>query len=184
MKAFLLPLLLAAVAAHATDARLKAGTFEPPRMAPDFSLKGSNGSELKLANYRGKVVALGFGFTHCPQICPTTLSTLAKARRNLGAAGDGMQVIYVTVDPQRDGPEQMRSYLATFDKSFVGGSGTAEQLATVQEEYGVAAKKAGKGFDHSSFVYLIDRAGQLVALTPYGRSADDIAHDVAILLKK
>ena len=184
MKAFLLPLLLVAAAAHAADGKLKSGTFDPPRMAPDFSLQASSGGDLKLANYRGKVVALGFGFTHCPEICPTTLATLAKARRKLGPTGDGLQVVYVTVDPQRDGPEQMRSYLANFDKSFVGGSGTADQLARVQEEYGIAAKKVGKGFDHSSSVYLIDRAGQLVALSPYGRSADDIAHDVAILLKK
>jgi protein SCO1/2 len=184
MKALLLSLALLATAAHAAEGRLKAGTFDPPRLAPDFTLTGSDGLELKLSRYRGKVVALGFGFTHCPEVCPTTLATLARARRKLGAAADAMQVIYVTVDPQRDGAAQMRRYLANFDKSFVGGTGTPAQLERVRTEYGVAALKKKDGIDHSSFVYLIDRDGRLRALSPYRSSADDIAHDVAILLKK
>jgi protein SCO1/2 len=183
MKALLLSLLLVGAAAHAADGKLKAGTFDPPRMAPDFSLEGSDGTKLRLSEYRGKVVALGFGFTNCPEVCPTTLATLAKARRKLGASADGLQVVYVTVDPQRDSPQQMRSYLANFDKSFVGGTGTAEQLAKVRSDYGIAALRKADGIDHSSFVYLIDRDGRLRALSPYRTSADDIAHDVAILLK-
>ena len=183
MKALLITLALLATGAHAAGGALKSGTFDPPRVAPDFTLSGSDGTAVSLKEYRGKVVALGFGFTNCPEVCPTTLSTLAKARRKLGASADGMQVIYVTVDPQRDSPERMRTYLAAFDKSFVGATGTEQQLAKVQGDYGVGAKRVGTGFDHSSFVYLIDRAGRLRALSPYGRSADDIAHDVAILLK-
>ena len=112
MKALFFAVAMLASTAYAADGKLKSGTFDPPRMAPDFTLAGSDGSELTLKEYRGKVVALGFGFTNCPEICPTTLSTLAKARRKLGASGDGMQVVYVTVDPQRDSPEQMRKYLA------------------------------------------------------------------------
>ena len=171
MKFLLLPLILLG---------LKGGVFDPPRAAPDFSLDGSDGRALELSRYRGRVVALGFGFTHCEYVCPTTLSTLAKARKKLGAAGKDVQVVYVTVDPERDSPEQMRGYLAGFDPSFIGATGAPDRLKKVREEYGIVAS----GKDHSSFVYLIDRAGKLRALMPYGHSAEDIAHDMAVLLKQ
>jgi protein SCO1/2 len=183
-------LILLASAVHAADGKLKAGVFDPPRQAPDFSLSGSNGSELELSRYRGKVVLLGFGFTSCAYVCPTTLSTLAKARKKLGPSGNDLQVVYVTVDPERDSPAKMRSYLSSFDASFIGATGTPEQLGNVRRAYGVVATKvkgkdpADYSVDHSSFVYLIDREGSLRALMPYGHSADDFAHDVAILLKK
>lgn len=188
--AALLASLWLAGAAHAADGKLKAGTFDPPRAAPDFALRGSDGAELSLGRYRGKVVALGFGFSHCPEICPTTLATLAKVQKRLGAGRPDFQVIYVTVDPERDSPERLRTYLTAFEPSFIGGTGTAQELGKVREAYGIfAARKLGKdparyAVDHSSFVYLIDREGSLRALVPYGRSAEDIAHDVAILLKK
>ena len=189
MRALLFAMAMIASAALAADT-LKAGTFDPPRAAPDFSLKGSDGTELQLSRYRGKVVVLGFGFTHCPEVCPTTLAMLAKARKKLGASGDDLQVIYVTVDPQRDNPERLRSYLAVFDPSFVGATGTHDQLDQVWHDYGIAVtvirsrNPAVYGIDHSSFIYLIDREGKLRALSPYGRTAEDVAHDVAILLKK
>jgi protein SCO1/2 len=175
-----------------SDVELKAGVFDPPRAAPDFSLKGSDGGELKLSRYRsGKVVVLGFGFTHCPEVCPTTLATLAKARKKLGSSAGGMQVVYVTVDPQRDDPGRMRSYLAVFDPSFIGATRHARGAGQGGGRTMVSSRRRWKGkgpedygFDHSSFVYLIDRAGSLRALSPYGRGAEDIAHDVAVLLKK
>lgn len=170
----------------ADDATLRAGTFSPPRVAPDFSLRGSDGQELTLARYRGKVILLVFGFTSCPQVCPTTLATLAAARQKLGASASEVQVVYVTVDPARDDPERMRTYLAAFDPTFVGGTGSEEQLAAVRAGYGVMAQKvtgeSGAGFVHSSYVYLIDREGKLRALMPYGQSSDDFVHDVGILL--
>src|SRR5262245_15779632 len=100
--AALLALLLAAASSAADEPQLKAGVFEPPRAAPDFSLQGSDGKALKLSTYRGKVVILEFGFTTCPDVCPTTLAALAKARKLLVAAGKDVQVVYVTVDPERD----------------------------------------------------------------------------------
>jgi protein SCO1/2 len=160
--------------------------FEPPREAPDFTLSGSDGAELQLSRHRGKVVVLGFGFSSCPDVCPTTLSTLASARRKLGARASGVQVVYITVDPERDDAERLRTYLAAFDPGFLGGTGSAEQLAAVREEYGIAAKRrttgAGYAFDHSSYTYLIDREGKLRALMPYGSAPDDYVHDVRILL--
>jgi protein SCO1/2 len=167
---------------------LKAGVFEPPRDAPAFSLRGSDGAELTLARFRGKVVIVGFGFTSCPDVCPTTLATLAGARKQLGADAEGLQVVYVTVDPERDDVERLRTYLAAFDPTFVGGTGTAEQLEAVRKEYGIAATRlatpAGYGFSHSSYTYLIDRGGKLRALMPFGHSSEDYAHDVRILLAR
>jgi protein SCO1/2 len=167
---------------------LKAGSFSPPRQAPDFSLHGSDGNELRLSNYKGKVVLLGFGFTSCPDVCPTTLATLAQTRRKLGAAASDVQVVYITVDPERDVPARMKQYLASFDPTFVGGTDTAQHLEAVRKEYGILAQKKTYGGDytyaHSSYVYLIDRSGNLRALMPYGHVPDDYVHDLQILLQE
>jgi protein SCO1 len=167
---------------------LKAGTFDPARPAPDFNLLGSNGGELKISNYRGKVVLLAFGFTSCTAVCPTTLNTFAVARRRLAAAAADVQVVYITVDPQRDDCARLKKYLGAFDPTFVGGTGTEQQLAAVRKNYGVSAERQILGdsytYEHSSFTYLIDRRGQIRALMPYGHSPDDYVHDLTVLLKE
>jgi len=185
--ALLATLGFAAAAADAAEEKaLKAGVFDPPRPAPEFSLRGSDGAELKLGRYRGKVVILEFGFTSCPDVCPTTLAALARARKQLGPKGEELQIVYVTVDPERDDPERLREYLAAFDPTFIGGTGTPEQLEAVRREYGIAATRVTLGssyaFSHSSYTYLIDREGRLRALMPYGHAPEDYAHDVEILL--
>jgi len=184
-------LLLASVAATASASAgaapaLKAGVFEPPRPAPEFSLRGSDGAELTLSRYRGKVVLMSFGYTHCAAVCPVTLATLAEARKSLGNAADAVQVIFVTVDPERDDVARMKTYMAAFDASFVGATGTPEALAAMRRSYGVTARKQGTSdgyvMDHSSSIYLIDRTGKLRAQMPYGHSAGDFVHDVKLLL--
>ncbi len=184
----LLCLALLAHAARAAEGALKAGVFEPPRAAPELTLAGSDGSELTLGRYRGKVVVLAFGFTSCADVCPVTLGTLASARKQLGTDASDVQIVYVTVDPERDDAERMRAYLASFDPAFVGGTGAPERLAAVRKEYGIAAEKvkaaSGYAVTHSSFTYLIDRAGRLRALMPYGHPAEDYVHDLRILLKQ
>lgn len=186
--ALALPLLLAIGLDAVGEPALKAGVFEPPRAAPGFALSGSDGAELTLARYRGKVVVLAFGFTSCADVCPVTLGTLASAKKQLGAEAGQLQVVYVTVDPERDDAERMRTYLASFDPSFVGGTGAPERLEAVRKEYGIIAEKvkAASGYSvaHSSYTYLIDRAGRLRALMPYGHSADDYVHDLRILLEQ
>ena len=173
--------------AQATEVpALKAGVFNPAREAPDFSVLGSNGAELTLKRYRGKVVVLGFGYTHCADVCPVTLAVLASAQRKLGTLGSQVQVIYLTVDPERDNPERLKQFLAAFDPTFIGGTGSAEQMASVRNSYGVTAEKHGSGADygvaHSSFVYLITPDGKLRALMPYGHKAEDFVHDISVLL--
>jgi len=184
-----LSLLLAIEAPGAgAAAAFKAGTFDPPRPAPDFSLQGSDGNELRIDRFRGKVVLLAFGYSSCTEVCPVTLATFAQARRKLGAGAADVQVVYVTVDPQRDVPERLKKFLGGFDDTFIGGTGTEAQLAAVRQEYGVTARKLsnenGYSYAHSSFTYLIDRRGQIRALMPYGHSADDYVNDLTILLRE
>jgi protein SCO1 len=170
----------------ARPGEMRAGAFDPPRAAPDFALPGSDGSEVMLSRYRGKVVLLTFGFTYCAAVCPTTMSTLAQARSKLGKAADDVQVIFVTVDPARDDAASMRTYLAAFDPTFIGATGEPDVLAKVREKYGVTAVKQGTGPDyamaHTSSIFLIDRAGRLRAMMPFGHDAVDFVHDVRILL--
>ena len=161
---------------------MRAGAFDPPHAAPEFALRGSDGSEVTLARYRGKVVLLTFGFTHCAAVCPTTLATLAQARSGLGEAADSVQVIFVTVDPERDSAGHMQRYLAAFDRSFIGATGAPEVLAAVRRKYGVTAVREGTGPDyamaHTSSIFLIDRAGKLRAVMPFGHDAADFVRDV------
>jgi protein SCO1/2 len=181
-------LAFSATFAAAGTPPMKAGVFDPPRQAPDFSLPGSDGHELRMSHYQGKVVLLAFGFTSCTEVCPTTLNTLAVARRKLGRAAADVQVIYVTVDPARDVPPRMAKYLQAFDPTFLGASGTEQQLAAVRGLYGISAEKKTVGRDytyaHSSFTYLIDRKGRIRALMPYGHGPDDYVNDLTILLKE
>jgi protein SCO1/2 len=172
------------------QSQLKSGVFEPPRAAPDFSLPSSRDAQFTLSQQRGKILVLGFGFTNCPNVCPMTLANLAQVNKNLGVLASQIQVIYVTVDPERDNTARLGEYLAKFNADFIGISGSAEQLSNVRQAYGIIAKKElkknGMDYDvhHSSYIYLIDRAGLLRALVPFGKTADDITHDIKILLQE
>jgi protein SCO1/2 len=180
-------LLSACVAVAAASApAFKAGVFDPPRQAPDFSLQGSNGQELRLSQYRGKVVLLAFGYSRCLSVCPITLHTFAQTLRQMGTAAAGVQVVYVTVDAQRDTPAKLKAFVGSFDPRIMGGTGTEKQLAQVRKDYGVSATRIPDGnsymYDHSSSIYLIDRVGRIRALMPYGHTPDDFANDLRILL--
>jgi protein SCO1/2 len=168
----------------------KSGVFEPPRAAPDFELQGSHGSPLSLAQFRGKVVIVQFGFTLCPSVCPVTLKNVTEALRLLGPRSSDVQLVFVTVDPQRDTPERLREYLDFFDPRYRGVTGTEEQLEAVNQLYGVEATRAvseneklGYEMHHTSSIYLVDRAGLLRVLVPYGKAPKDIAHDLDLLLE-
>jgi protein SCO1/2 len=181
-------LWLALSTASAEEA-LKAGVFDPPRPAPDFTLPASTGGAFTLSSQRGKVVLLAFGFTNCPDVCPTTLAVLARMHEELGPLADEVQVVFATVDPERDTAPAMRDFLAFFDESFIGITGTPDQMADLRKAYGISAQRVDDGqggyrVHHSSFVYLIDRAGLIRALAPFGQGAEDFTHDVRILLQE
>ena|SRR5689334_3642750 len=156
--------------------------------APSLKLAGTDGRPLDLANYHGKVVLLAFGFSNCGEVCPITLATLAGARKKLGDESAGVQVVYVTVDPERDTAAQMKKYLAAFDATFVGGVGTRAEIDLAQKSYGISSSKkvnpdGSYTIGHSSSIYIIDRAGGLRAVMPYGHPVDDFVHDLKILLR-
>jgi protein SCO1/2 len=167
---------------------LKAGTLSPVMPAPALALHGSDGKPLTLERFRGKVVLLAFGFSNCGEVCPITLATLAGARRKLGDAAANVQVVYVTVDPERDDAAQMKKFLGSFDPTFVGGVGSRAEIDLAQKSYGISSVKnmnpdGSYTIGHSSSIYLIDRAGGLRAVMPYGHSSDDFVHDLKILLR-
>jgi protein SCO1/2 len=190
----LAPIAVAGLLGARSD-RMRAGVFEPARPAPEFVLRGSDDTRLTLGRFRGKVIVLEFGFTHCPKICPVTLATLTHVFRELGPEARGVQLIFVTVDPKRDTVTRLREYLGIFNPSFIGATGPSDDLDAVSREleavrraYGVvASEESGEGSDgyqvhHSSSLYLIDRQGVLRGLVPFGKPAADIVHDVRLLL--
>jgi protein SCO1 len=189
IRAALLVLLgVAALARAAEPPALKAGVLTPVMAAPEIALSGTDGKPLNLARFRGKVVLLAFGFSNCGEVCPITLATLAGARKKLGSDAAHVQVVYVTVDPERDTAAQMKKFLGAFDPTFVGGVGTRAEIDAAQAMYGISSSKnvntdGSYTIGHSSSIYLIDRAGGLRAVMPYGHPADDFVHDLKILLR-
>ncbi len=182
---------LPAKGAPAGAATLKSGVFNPPRAAPEIALASSQGGQFSLKRLRGKVVVLEFGYTHCSDVCPVSLASLAQARKKLGAAGADVQVVFVTVDPARDSARHLRTYLAAFDPGFIGVSGTQAEVDAVLASYGISAtrrmvegSKTDYTMHHSSYLYFIDRQGMQRALMPFGRHADEMVHDLSILLKQ
>jgi protein SCO1/2 len=176
--------------AAAAAAQLKAGVFEPALAAPQLALPATTGKPFSLADYRGKVVVLAFGYTHCQAVCPVTLAMLAQAWQMLGADAARAQVVFVSIDPARDSVPQLAGYLKGFDPRFVGMGGGTQQVAAVMQAYGVNAERHPVGnsgdyvIGHSSSIYFIDRKGRLRAMLPFGRPAADVAHDVRALLEE
>jgi protein SCO1/2 len=189
----LLVLLAAFATAQANTAvepsALKAGVLSPVMAAPELKLQGSDGHALTLDRFRGKVVLLAFGFSSCGEVCPITLATLAGARKKLGEAAADVQVVYVTVDPERDDAARMNKFLGSFDTTFVGGVGSRTEIDAAQKSYGISSTKqvyadGNYTIGHSSSIYMIDRAGGLKAVMPYGHTVDDFVHDLKILLRQ
>lgn len=163
----------------------------PDRLAAfggNFTLPGTTGKPVSLADYRGRVVLLNFGFTHCPDICPMTLSRMKQVLRDLGPAADQVQPVFVTFDPERDDLLRLKEYLAFFDPRFVGLRGDEAQTREVTALFKVIYSReesesgAGYGFSHSDFIYLIDRQGKVVELfgqeTPVGTMVDRVRSEL------
>jgi protein SCO1/2 len=157
----------------------------------EFTLKAAEGSEFRLSRYRGQVILLSFGYTFCPDICPTTLVELSQIRARLGGAAKRVQVAFITLDPARDTPERLRTYTTAFDPTFIGLTGSDEQLAQVWKVYGVSAEKqvvsgtaAAYLIAHSAYVYVIDQDGRLRVLFPFGMSIEAMADDIMQLLRR
>ena len=155
-----------------------------------FTLTDHNGKLRSLEDFRGEVVVMFFGFTHCPDVCPTTLAELAGAVKKLGPAGEKVQVLLVTVDPERDTPELLAKYVTAFNPKFLALRGSADETARVAKEFKViyqkvAGPRAGDyAMDHSAGSYIFDRQGRLRLYVGYGRGSEVFAHDIGLLLKQ
>ncbi|MBP6406527.1 MAG: SCO family protein [Ramlibacter sp.] len=157
--------------------------------ARDFNLTDHNGQPRSIKDFAGKVVVVFFGFTQCPDVCPTALAELAEVKRMLGKDGNKLQGIFVTVDPERDTPEVLKGYMANFDPSFLALRGTPDQLAAMAKDYKVYYKKVdGKTptsytMDHSAGSFVYDTQGRIRLYTRYGSGAQALADDIRLLLK-
>lgn len=158
--------------------------------AKDFSLKDHNGQLRSLKDFSGKIVVLFFGFTQCPDVCPTSMAELAEVKKMLGPHGDRMQGLFVTVDPQRDTPEVLKAYMANFDPTFLALYTTPEKLIELAKDYKVYFKKVeGKTptsytVDHSAGSFVYDTRGKLRLYTRYGTGAKPLAQDIGLLLEQ
>jgi protein SCO1 len=153
----------------------------------DFHLADFNGKPRSLAEFRGKVVVLFFGYTHCPVACPTTLADLAQAMRMLGKDANRVQVLFVTVDPERDTPELLAKFVPYFDPSFLGLYGDAQATAQTAKAFGVSYeklyyKKGGYAMNHADGTYLIGTKGRPMLLSRYGQPTELLVQDIRLLL--
>ncbi len=158
--------------------------------AKDFSLTDHNGQARSMKDFAGKVVVMFFGFTQCPDVCPTAMAELAEIKKLLGPKGDKLQGLFVTIDPARDTPEVLKAYMANFDPSFLALYATPEKLSALAKDYKVYFKKVdGKTptsytMDHSAGSFVYDTKGALRLYTRYGTGAKPLAQDIEILLKQ
>jgi protein SCO1/2 len=153
----------------------------------DFSLTDQQGARRSLSEFKGKAVALFFGYTHCPDVCPTTMAEYASAMKQLGADAAKVQVLFITVDPARDTVKVLSSYVPFFDKRFIGLTGTPDEVGKVTSQFKVVAERkpaAGGDYsiDHTAGSYLIDPQGQLRVYEPNGTPAAALAHDLVALV--
>jgi protein SCO1/2 len=169
--------------------KFKASDVTGTTYGGDFRLTDHTGKERTLADYRGKVVVLFFGYTQCPDVCPTTMSELAEAMKRLGPDADRVQVLFVTVDPDRDTKELLANYVPAFDRRFVGLYGDADATARTAKEFKVLyQKQPGRTpetytVDHSAGTFVYDPKGKLRVYVGYGQGADVFVHDIRELLR-
>lgn len=160
-----------------------------PEPANNFTFTGADGQPVRLRDFRGKVVLLYFGYTYCPDVCPATMVELKQAVEEIGNKADRVQVIMISVDPERDSPQQLQEYVNHFHDSFIGLTGTEEEILGLTTQYGVFFEKhegtADSGYliDHTATVTVIDRDGHLRVLYPFDTPSEDIADDLRYLVR-
>ena len=152
----------------------------------DFRLTDHNGKPRTLADFRGKVVVLSFGYTHCPDVCATTLADMAQVMRLLGKDGDKVQVLFITVDPERDRPEMLAQYVPAFNPSFLGLYGDVQATAQAAKAFYVAYEKrptaSGYNMDHSTGTFLVGPNGKVRLRAPFAQRTDWLVDDIRLLL--
>lgn len=192
-RSFLVLPLTAWLALSACDQPRKAQVFNAldinaASFGRDFRLHDADGRVRTLADFRGKLVMLFFGFIQCPDVCPTTLARAAKVRKQLGQSGPDLQLLFVTLDPERDGPELLRAYTAGFDADILGLYDDVAGTARLAEEFRIYFRKVpnpdGYTLDHSTLSYVFDRQGRLRLAVDHNLSVEQIAADLRQLLEE
>lgn len=157
--------------------------------AKGFELSDHNGKVRHLTDFGGKVVVMFFGYTQCPDVCPTTMADMAEIKKALGADADRLQILFVTVDPERDTPELLKAYMENFDPSFLALYAPPQKLEALTKDFKIYYKKVeGKtptsySMDHSAGSYIYDPKGQLRLFSRYGTPKDVLTKDIQTLLK-
>ncbi|HVY54370.1 MAG TPA: SCO family protein, partial [Thermodesulfobacteriota bacterium] len=162
------------------------------KKAPDFTLRDQDGNRVSLSQFRGSNVLLVFGYTSCPDVCPTTLSELNRVTRELDDTGKIVQVLFITIDPERDTPDHLKQYLGFFNKTFIGLTGEPEDIKKVADSYSVFYEKEKREtvgdfyfMSHTQTVFLIDRKGNLSLLYPFDKlDPEKVASDIKLQTDK
>ena len=163
--------------------------IQSPEVSPDITMVSHTGQLASLSDFRGKWVFLYFGYTYCPDVCPATLAEIHNALEIIGPRAEEVQVLMITVDPERDTPAALSQYLSHFGPNFLGLIGTPEQLADAAALYGVYYGKSESSegayylMDHTASQMLIDPEGHLKLVYPFGTPGEDLAEDLAYLIK-
>jgi protein SCO1/2 len=190
MRVWLVPALLFAVSLLAGCApdTFRSTDITGADFARSLELTGHDGKPHTLADFRGKVVVVFFGYTHCPDVCPSTLAKFAEVAKRLGSDAERLQLLFVTVDPERDTAELLARYVPAFDPRFLGLYGDAATTARTAKDFKVVYKKqAGKTpesytVDHSAGTFVFDREGRVRLFARHDQSIDDLVHDIRLLL--
>jgi protein SCO1/2 len=175
---------------YAASYSYQGSQIDPPVPAADFTLTNQDGQPFTLSNQRGKLDLIFFGYTNCPDVCPITLTTYARVRARLGDQADKVRFIFITVDPERDTVEQVKTHLSHFDPAIIGLTGTRSELEPVWKDYGVfhssheSADLAHYDVDHSSRIYVVDAQGNWRMTYPAEMDWQAIVSDVQHLLKE
>jgi protein SCO1/2 len=180
-------LLLAACGEPKLPSPFKANEVTAKYAQADFKLHDPSGKVVTLADFRGKAVALFFGYIHCPDVCPTTLADMAQVMRMLGQDAEKVQVLFVTLDPERDKPELLAQYAPAFYPSFLGLYGDAQETAQAAKAFDIiyqkqATRSGSYTLDHSAGTYLISPSGTPVLLSPFAQRPEFLAQDIRLLL--
>jgi protein SCO1/2 len=171
-----------ALTSQRSNADFISSVIDPPAPAPDLDLIDQHGQAFHLSDYREHIVLVYFGYTLCPDYCPNTMAVLRQVRSELGHEAEMVQVVLVTTDPERDTPEKLGTYLSAFDPTFLGLTGSEENLQMAYMDYGVTVMD--DGITHSTRVYVIDGQGRLRLTLPYGMMAGDVQKDLRVLMQE
>jgi protein SCO1/2 len=180
----LVPLAIALLLAACVEKPWHGIVLDPPSAAPPLAATKSNGGAFALADAKGDVVMLFFGYTHCPDVCPTTLADWARAKRALGGDTTGVRFVFVAVDPVRDTPSIAQAYAVQFDSSFSGYAVDDPSLARIRRDWGIAAYPEGDPrtpdytVAHPAHTYVVDSKGRLRLMIPPGVRGEQIAEDL------